>query len=96
MLSLPPQWMYWTLPTLFFLGSIILLLTTLTIWDVKDPGYAREGLLPIETTRGDRVFMSLLITGCTFCLWLITFSSSTAWAVLLVGAAAAVGVIKFF
>jgi predicted small integral membrane protein len=96
MLSLPPQWMYWTLPTLFFLGSIILLLTTLTIWDVKDPGYAREGLLPIETTRGDRVFMSLLITGCTFCLWLITFSSSTAWAVLLVGAVAAVGVIKFF
>ena len=88
--------MYWTLPTLFFLGSIILLLTTLTIWDVKDPGYAREGLLPIETTRGDRVFMSLLITGCTFCLWLITFSSSTAWAVLLVGAVAAVGVIKFF
>ena len=96
MLSLPPQWMYWTLPTLFFLGSIILLLTTLTIWDVKDPGYAREGLLPIETTRGDRVFMSLLITGCTFCLWLITFSSSTAWAILLVGAVAAVGVIKFF
>jgi predicted small integral membrane protein len=95
MVSLPPQWMYWTLPTLIFLGSIITLLVTLSIWDVKDPGYAREGLLPIETTRGDRVFMSLLITGCTFCLWLYTLSLTTVWVVLMIGAAAAVFVIKF-
>jgi len=96
MVSLPPQWMYWTLPTLIFLGSIITLLATLSIWDMKDPGYAREGLLPIETTRGDRVFMSLLITGCTFCLWLYTLSLTTVWVVLMIGAAAAVFVIKFF
>ena len=96
MVSLPPQWMYWTLPTLIFLGSIITLLVTLSIWDMKDPGYAREGLLPIETTRGDRVFMSLLITGCTFCLWLYTLSLTTVWVVLMIGAAAALFVIKFF
>lgn len=96
MVSLPPQWMYWTLPTLIFIGSIITLLITLSFWDMKDPGYAREGLLPIETTRGDRVFMSILVTGCTFCIWLFTVSMTAVWAVLLLGAAAAVFIIKFF
>jgi predicted small integral membrane protein len=88
--------MYWTLPTLIFIGSIITLLITLSFWDMKDPGYAREGLLPIETTRGDRVFMSILVTGCTFCIWLFTVSMTAVWAVLLLGAAAAVFIIKFF
>lgn len=96
MVSLPPQWMHWTLPTIIFLGSIITLLITLTTWDINDPGYAREGILPIETTRGDRVFMSLLLTGCTFCFWLYTFSLTAVWAVLIIGAVIALFVIKFF
>lgn len=96
MVSLPPQWMHWTIPTLLFLGFIILLLISLTVWDIKDPGYAREGLLPIETTRGDRVFMSLLLTGCTFCLWLYVFSQTLVWIVLLIGVVLATSVIKLF
>jgi predicted small integral membrane protein len=76
MLNLAPDWMNWTLPTLIFLGTIISLLVGFTVWDMKDPGWAREGyLLPIATTRGDRFFMGLLITGCIFCLWLTFFGT---------------------
>ena len=95
--SLPPQWMQWTVPTILFLGSIVLLLITLTVWDMKNPGWAREGwLLPIETTRGDRVFMGLLLTGGTFCLWLLFVGPSAAWSVLVIGAVLMVGTINFF
>jgi Predicted small integral membrane protein len=89
--------MHWTLPTLLFLGSIVLLLVTLTVWDMQDPGWGRVGfVLPIATTRGDRVFMGLLLTGCTFCLWLYFFGSTAVWGVLVVGALLMVGTINFF
>ena len=95
MLSLPPEWMQWTLPTVLFLGFIAAMLVGLTLWDIKDPGWARQGLLPIDTTRGDRVFMGLLLTGCTFCLWMLFFSQTAAWGVLLVGAVLVAGSISF-
>jgi predicted small integral membrane protein len=88
MISLPPPWMYWTMPTLLFLGAIVLLLVVLTLWDRKDPGYAREGLLPIATTRGDRVFMGILLLGAIFCGWLYVFGQTAAWSVLLLGVVA--------
>lgn len=88
--------MHWTLPTILFLGTIILLLTTMTVWDMKDPGWAREGLLPIETTRGDRFFMGLLLTGCTFCLWLYFFGSTAVWGVPVMGFLLITITISFF
>jgi len=95
--SLPPDWMRWTIPSIIFISSILTMIATLTVWDMKDPGWARVGtVLPIETTRGDRVFMSLLITGITFCLWLYFVGYTATWAVLLIGAAAAVFVIRTF
>jgi predicted small integral membrane protein len=96
MLSLPPDWMNWTIPTLIFLGSIITLIATLTIWDIKDPGWAQQGLLPIATTRGDRVFMGLLITGCIFCLWLYFLGQTAVWGVLVLGALSLFTTINFF
>jgi predicted small integral membrane protein len=96
MTELPPQWMYWTVPTLLFVGSILLMLVVLSFWDVRDPGWARRGLLPIETTRGDRVFMSILTTGCVFCFWLYVLGLTAVWGVLVVGAVAAVGIMNFF
>jgi len=96
MLSIPPGWMNWTLSTIIFLGSIISLLVTLTVWDVNDPGWARKGLLPIETTRGDRVFMGLLLTGCLFCFWLYFFTQTAVWGVLVLGALVMVGTVRFF
>jgi predicted small integral membrane protein len=96
MLSLPPDWMNWTAPTLVFLGAIILLLIGLTIWDIKDPGWARQGLLPIATTRGDRVFMGLLITGGIFCLWLTLIGPTAVWGVVVLGFLSIIGTINLF
>lgn len=96
MITLPPQWMHWTLPTLIFLGAILLLIVGLTVWDMKEPGYAREGLLPIETTRGDRVFMGILLTGSVFCLWLLTFSQTAVWTVLAAGVVVMASTIRWF
>jgi predicted small integral membrane protein len=97
MLELPPQWMQWTASTLIFLGTIILLLTGFTVWDIKDPGWAREGhLLPIATTRGDRFFMGLLLTGIYFCLWLVFFGATAAWTVIVAGVLLIAGTISFF
>jgi predicted small integral membrane protein len=96
MTSLPPQWMNWTIPTLLFVGAIIVMLISLSIWDAKDPGWARKGLLPIETTRGDRVFMSILTTLSVFCLWLYFLGTTAVWGVLIVGATATVGIMNFF
>jgi len=97
MLDLPPQWMQWTASTLIFLGTIILLLTGFTIWDMKDPGWARKGfLLPIATTRGDRFFMGLLLTGIYFCLWLTFFGATAAWTVVVAGVLFIGGAINFF
>ncbi len=95
--ELQPQWMYWTVPTLLFLGFIVLMLIGLSIWDARDPGWAREGLvLPIETTRGDRVFMSILATLGALCFWLYFLGNTAVWGVLLVGAVATVGIMNFF
>ena len=95
--SLPPDWMRWTIPSIIFVSSILTMIASLTVWDMKDPGWAREGtVLPIETTRGDRVFMSLLLTGITFCLWLLFIGQTATWGVLLIGAFLAVVVIRTF
>jgi len=96
MTDLPPQWMYWTVPTLLFVGFIILMLIALSIWDAKDPGWARQGILPIETTRGDRVFMSILTTLGIFCFWLYFLGTTAVWGVLVVGIVMTVGIMNLF
>ena len=96
MTELPPQWMYWTVPTLLFVGFIVLMLIGLSFWDAKDPGWGRQGLLPIETTRGDRVFMSILTTLGIFCFWLYFIGTTAVWGVLVAGAATTVGIMNLF
>jgi predicted small integral membrane protein len=34
----------------------------MTYWEIKSPTSLRRGFLPIETTRGDRLFIGLLAT----------------------------------
>jgi hypothetical protein len=54
------EWMAWTLPVAVFFSCIVLMLIGMTVWEVKSPTVVRKGFLPIETTRGDRLFMGLL------------------------------------
>ena len=54
------QWMAWTLPTAVFFSTIVLILAGMTVWQILQPTVERRGLLPIKTTRGDRLFIALL------------------------------------
>jgi predicted small integral membrane protein len=54
------EWMAWTTPVAVFFSCIGLMLVGMTVWEIKSPTSARRGFLPIETTRGDRLFIGLL------------------------------------
>ena len=54
------DWMVWTLPVAVFFTCIGLTLVGMTVWEIKSPTVLRKGFLPIETTRGDRLFIGLL------------------------------------
>jgi len=54
-------WMAWTLPTGLFFASVALALVVLTIWESRSPSVARRGFLPLDTSRGDRFYISLLV-----------------------------------
>ena len=54
------EWMAWTTPVAVFFCCIALMLAGMTLWEIKSPTALRKGILPIETTRGDRLFIGLL------------------------------------
>ena len=57
------SWMVWTLPVAIFFICVVLMLIGMTIWELKSPTTERKGFLPIETTRGDRLFIGMLTAG---------------------------------
>ena len=64
------EWMAWTTPTASFFVGIGLLLVGMTVWERIAPTRRRRGLLPIPTTRGDRLFIGLLATAFLQLAWL--------------------------
>ena len=54
------EWMAWTLPVAVFFSCMVLLLVGMTIWEIRSPTSVRRGFLPLDTTRGDRLFIGLL------------------------------------
>ena len=55
------DWMVWTTPVAVFFSCIALMLVGMTVWERKSPTTLRRGWLPMETTRGDRLFIGLLM-----------------------------------
>ncbi len=64
------SWMAWTLPTAIFFVVIAALLATFTVLALRYPETPRTGVLRIETTRGDRLFISLLGSAFICLAWL--------------------------
>lgn len=64
------DWMAWTPVTASFFGFIVLMLAGMTVWQILSPSIARRGFLPIVTTRGDRLFISLLGSAYIHLAWL--------------------------
>jgi len=64
-------WMAWTWPTAIFFAVIFAILIAMTAWELARPGGApRVGILRFETTRGDRLFVSLLGSAFICLAWL--------------------------
>ena len=51
------SWMAWTPPVVIFFVCIGVLLVAMTVWEVRSPTVARRGLLPLVTTRVDRLLI---------------------------------------
>lgn len=63
------EWMAWTPPTALFFAAIACLLIVYSILGVKAPSVPRKGVLPIPTTRGDRLFIGLLAAAYINLAW---------------------------
>ena len=87
--------MAWTPPTAIFFIAIALLLGTMGVWEYFSPGgNPRVGLLRFETTRGDRLFISLLGSAFIHLAWLGLVGPDLWWALAL-SVAYALGVFRY-
>lgn len=53
-------WMDWTRPTAVFFRGLGIGLVIMTLWDIISPTQSKQGFLPIETTRGEKFFLSVI------------------------------------
>ena len=77
-------WMAWTLPTAIFFALLASTLLVMTWFAATRPEAERVGILRIPTTRGDRLFISLILTAVIHLLW-IGFIGTDAIATLPIG-----------
>jgi predicted small integral membrane protein len=54
------DWMAWTPEVAYFFIAIGVMLLAMGVWEKLSPTVERKGLLPLATTRGDRLFIGLL------------------------------------
>lgn len=63
-------WMAWTLPTAIFFVLLASTLGVMTWLAVVYPEAERVGVLRIPTTRGDRLFISLVLAAVIHLVWI--------------------------
>lgn len=77
-------WMAWTWPTAFVFIGIFSAMAVLIFLELKYPGgQERRGALGLTTTRGDRLFISLLGSTYIFLAWLGFFGTPLWWPLLI-------------
>jgi predicted small integral membrane protein len=62
--------MAWTLPTAIFFAALACTLAVMTWLAAVYPEAERVGILRIPTTRGDRLFISLIVAAVIHLLWI--------------------------
>lgn len=88
-------WMAWTFPTAVFFTTILTLMSLMAVWEYASPGgNPRVGILRFETTRGDRLFVSLLGSAFIHLAWLGLIGPNLWWALAL-SVVYAIGVFRF-
>ncbi|MDN4988097.1 DUF2160 domain-containing protein [Bradyrhizobium arachidis] len=63
-------WMAWTLPTAIFFVALACTLAVMTWLAAAYPEAERVGILRIPTTRGDRLFISLIVAAVIHLVWI--------------------------
>lgn len=72
--------MQWTIPSGLFIGGIFLSIALIGIYESFHEVYENaEGFLPIPTTPGDKLFISILYLIAVFLLWLAIFKANFLW-----------------
>ena len=88
-------WMAWTWPTAAFFGFVVLCLISMSVWEWFSPGGGpRRGILTLDTTRGDRLFISLLGSGFIHLGWLGLFGTPL-WGAVVISLIYAVCVFRY-
>ena len=88
------SWMAWTLPTAIFWLTIVSCVVAMCVWEYFSPGgNPRVGILRFETTRGDRLFISLLGSAFIHLAWL-GFVGPGLWWALGISIVYAIGVFR--
>ena len=90
----PGGWMAWTFPTALFFWVIAALLLAFTWLAIRFPETPRRGVLGIWTTRGDRLFISLLGSAFINLAWL-GFGGAPAWGGLILSLIYAAAVFRW-
>ena len=68
------SWMAWTWPTALFFIFIFSSIAAMGVWEYFSPGGGpRHGVFGLDTTRGDRLFITLLGSAFIFLGWLGIF-----------------------
>ncbi len=89
------SWMAWTWQTATFFAVIALLLISMSIWEIRRPGGdPRLGVLGLNTTRGDRLFISLLGSAYIHLAWL-ALTDGPLWAATVISVLYALAVFRW-
>lgn len=76
----PDFWMAWTPATFALFCGLFTTMGILTFLEIRRPGGdERKGILGLVTTRGDRLFISLLGTSYIFLAWLGVMGQPLWW-----------------
>ncbi|MFN6924742.1 MAG: DUF2160 domain-containing protein [Tabrizicola sp.] len=92
---IPGFWMAWTFPVALFFWCIAALLIVMTLLAIRFPETPRVGILRIETTRGDRLFITLLGSAFIHLGWLYFAGPDALWGALILCLAYAAAVFRW-
>ena len=70
------SWMAWTPPTTVFFIVTASALVIMTLLEIVQPSVDRRGFLPMVTSRGDRFFLTLLLSAFAHVAWLALSDAS--------------------
>jgi predicted small integral membrane protein len=70
-------WMAWTWPTAIFFVLLAGTLAAMTWLASSSPETEHVGILRIPTTRGDRLFISLILAAVIHLAWIATVGTDT-------------------